>query len=38
VAFALGFSENSAFTRAYKRWTGATPVERRRARARPKPA
>ena len=37
VAFALGFSENSAFTRAYKRWTGETPMERRRASARPKP-
>jgi AraC-like DNA-binding protein len=30
VAFALGFSEHAAFTRAYKRWTGATPIERRR--------
>jgi AraC-like DNA-binding protein len=38
VAFALGFSENSPFTRAYKRWTGTTPMERRRADARPKPA
>lgn len=25
VAFALGFSEPSAFSRAYKRWTGASP-------------
>mgnify|MGYP001288851776 CR=1 FL=1 len=27
VAFALGFSEPSAFSRAYKRWTGKPPTE-----------
>jgi len=37
VAFALGFSENSAFTRAYKRWTGTTPLEKRRAFPEPQP-
>ena len=29
VAFALGFSEASAFSRAYKRWTGKSPAVRR---------
>ena len=28
IAFRLGFSEPSAFSRAYKRWTGGTPVNR----------
>lgn len=29
VAFLLGFSNASAFYRAFRRWTGATPVEYR---------
>ena len=29
ISFLLGFSEPSAFFRAFKRWTGATPFERR---------
>jgi AraC-like DNA-binding protein len=29
VSFLLGFSEPSAFFRAFKRWTGATPLENR---------
>lgn len=33
LAFLLGYSEQSAFQRAYKRWTGQTPGEYRRQRA-----
>jgi AraC-like DNA-binding protein len=32
VAFALGFSEHAAFSRAYKRWTGVSPMDARRRR------
>jgi hypothetical protein len=31
ISFLLGFSEPSAFFRAFKRWTGVTPLEARRA-------
>jgi AraC-like DNA-binding protein len=31
VAFLLGFSEPSAFTRAFRRWTGAPPTQFRSA-------
>lgn len=31
IALLLGFSEQSAFTRAYRRWTGSTPAKTRRS-------
>jgi AraC-like DNA-binding protein len=31
ISFLLGFSEPSAFFRAFRRWTGLTPLERRAA-------
>jgi AraC-like DNA-binding protein len=31
VAYLLGFSEPSAFNRAFRRWTGETPRDYRRA-------
>lgn len=31
IAFALGFSEQSAFHHAFKKWTGATPIEYRKS-------
>jgi AraC-like DNA-binding protein len=34
ISFLLGFSEPSAFFRAFKRWTGRTPLERRAERGR----
>jgi AraC-like DNA-binding protein len=33
IAFALGFSESSAFVRAFRGWTGQTPMAYRRARS-----
>ena len=30
IAFLLGYSEVSAFNRAFRRWTGSTPLEHRR--------
>ena len=31
IAYLLGYSEVSAFNRAFKRWTGSTPSDYRRA-------
>jgi AraC-like DNA-binding protein len=33
IAFLLGYSEVSAFNRAFKRWTGSTPLEYRLSRS-----
>jgi AraC-like DNA-binding protein len=33
IAYLLGYSESSAFNRAYRRWTGRTPSADRRAAA-----
>jgi AraC-like DNA-binding protein len=30
IAVSLGYAETSAFSRAFRRWSGATPVDRRR--------
>jgi AraC-like DNA-binding protein len=35
VAYLLGYSEVSAFNRAFRRWTGSTPTDYRRASLRP---
>jgi AraC-like DNA-binding protein len=29
IAFLLGFSEQSAFSRAFKKWTGTSPIKYR---------
>ena len=34
IAFLLGYSEVSAFNRAFKRWTGSTPLDHRRRHVR----
>ena len=34
IAFLLGYSEVSAFNRAFKRWTGSTPLDHRRRTAK----
>ncbi len=38
ISFLLGFSEPSAFFRAFKRWTGTTPLAHRAQRREPAPA
>jgi AraC-like DNA-binding protein len=37
LAFLLGFSETSAFDRAFRRWTGLSPVEFRAGARTPRP-
>lgn len=37
IAFALGFSEQSAFHHAFRKWTGSTPGEYRKRRIQPVP-
>ena len=34
VAYFVGFEEQSSFSRAFKRWTGSTPLEYRQAQTR----
>jgi AraC-like DNA-binding protein len=38
VTFLLGFSSQSAFTRAFRRWTGMSPTQFREQRQAPAPA
>jgi AraC-like DNA-binding protein len=38
ITFSLGYSQQSAFTRAFKRWTGTTPSEYRESRSSGKTA
>jgi AraC-like DNA-binding protein len=35
IAFLVGFSECGPFARAFKRWSGVSPADYRRARTRP---
>ena len=35
IAYLLGYSETSAFNRAFRRWTGSTPLQYRRGKLRP---